>query len=47
MKAQLVIGPIGQLVTAKSMPWRPGDEALVLEDAGLVINNGVITDLGP
>ncbi|MFP3193852.1 MAG: imidazolonepropionase, partial [Caldivirga sp.] len=47
MKAQLVIGPIGQLVTAKSMPWRPDDEALVLEDAGLVINNGVITDLGP
>jgi len=43
----LVIGPIGQLVTAKSMPWRPDDEALVLEDAGLVINNGVITDLGP
>ena len=47
MKAQLAIGPIGQLVTATSMPWRFNDNVLIINDAGLIINNGFIIDVGP
>ena len=44
-RASLFIGPIGQLVTAKSMPWRYGDPTLVLENAGIVVNGDKIVDI--
>ena len=45
-RVSLLIGPIRQLVTAKSMPWRYGDPVLILEDAGIAINNDKIVDVG-
>jgi len=43
----LLIGPIGQLVTAKSMPWRYGDDVLIMENAGIAVDDGSIVDVGP
>jgi imidazolonepropionase (EC 3.5.2.7) len=43
----LLIGPIGQLVTAKSMPWRYGDDVLIMEDAGIAVDDESIVDVGP
>ena len=43
----LLIGPIGQLVTAKSMPWRYGDNVLIMENAGIAVDDGSIVDVGP
>ena len=46
-EVSLLIGPIGQLVTAKSMPWRYGDDVLIMEDAGIAVNDESIVDVGP
>jgi len=43
----LLIGPIGQLVTAKSMPWRYGDDVSIMEDAGIAVDDESIVDVGP
>ena len=43
----LLIGPIGQLVTAKSMPWRYGDDVLIMEDVGIAVDDESIVDVGP
>ena len=45
-RVSLLIGPIRQLVTAKSMPWRYGDPVLILEDAGIAIDGDKIVDVG-
>jgi len=46
-EVSLLIGPIGQLVTAKSMPWRYGDNVLIMENAGIAVDDGSIVDVGP
>ena len=46
-EVSLLIGPIGQLVTAKSMPWRYGDDVLIMEDAGIAVDDESIVDVGP
>jgi imidazolonepropionase len=46
-EVSLLIGPIGQLVTAKSMPWRYGDDVLIIEDAGIAVDDESIVDVGP
>ncbi|WP_084019972.1 imidazolonepropionase [Vulcanisaeta thermophila] len=46
-KASLLIGPIGQLVTAKDTPWRAGDEVVIMENAGIAINGDEVVDVGP
>ncbi|WP_243676078.1 imidazolonepropionase [Vulcanisaeta distributa] len=45
-KVSLLIGPIKQLVTAKSMPWRYGDPILIIEDAGIAVDGDKIIDVG-
>ncbi len=45
-RVSLLIGPIKQLVTAKSMPWRYGDPVLIIEDAGIAVNDDKIVDVG-
>jgi len=34
-------------VTAKSMPWRYGDDVLIMEDAGIAVDDESIVDVGP
>ncbi len=46
-KVSLLIGPINQLVTAKSMPWRYGNDPLILENAGVAVDGEKILDVGP
>jgi imidazolonepropionase len=46
-EVSLLIGPIGQLVTAKSMPWRYGDDVLIMEDVGIAVDYESIVDVGP
>jgi len=46
-EVSLLIGPVGQLVTAKSMPWRYGDDVLIMENAGIAVDDESIVDVGP
>jgi imidazolonepropionase len=46
-KVSLLIGPIGQLVTARSIPWMYGDDVLIIENAGIAVDGEVIVDVGP
>ena len=46
-KVSLLIGPINQLATAKSMPWKYGDPVIIMEEAGIAINGHEIIDVGP
>ncbi|BDR93242.1 imidazolonepropionase [Vulcanisaeta souniana] len=45
-RVSLLIGPIGQLVTAKSMPWRYGDQVLIMENAGIAVDGNKIIEVG-
>ncbi len=45
-RISLLIGPIGQLVTAKSMPWRYGDQVLIMENAGIAVDGHKIIEVG-
>ncbi len=41
----LAIENIGMIVTAKSIPWRAGDEIEIIENATIEIKNGLITGI--
>ncbi|ABW02368.1 imidazolonepropionase [Caldivirga maquilingensis] len=46
-KVSLLIGPVNQLVTAKSIPWRHGDSVIIIEEAGVAVNGHEVIDVGP
>jgi len=42
----MVLIKVKQLVSAEKTPWASGDPVYILQDAAVVVKNGVVVDVG-